>query len=251
MTLGILRSISSRDLVATAAILWLTTFTGKLSAQVPREQPNPPVSIEEVVQILAPKVVDVELLGATTFPPEIDAIILKFRVGITENKEWFLQATKTANGPIPYDKRMGISEGEHRRMCDFLKSEIRVGPIGRGRIRFKRSKNEGQILIFNVEGVPQLDGIVVDVPNQELSTRWGKTHEFEHVHASKEQRATGPWNAFGWRLEEGSVDEGNYRIVQFSVGRHLDSGKSLISIRAIASGPDGELEKAEAFVRFE
>jgi hypothetical protein len=224
------------------------TFAIGVAAQHPADTQESPVAFSEVLRILEPREVEVEIQGLLA-PDEINDIAARIRNSVSNNREWFMEAIKASPGPIPYDSRLGVTEAEYKRFAESDK-EVRLGPVGAGRLRFELDKESRKLTIVNVKNVPQLDGVVIDVVKQQAQTRWGTLTKYKHTRNDDEDSPTGRWHAFGWKLEQGSADAGDFRSVQFQVGRHLKSNRSLLYLKARVLKPDGAHERGDAFILF-
>ena len=60
--------------------------------------------------------------------PEDQAIDRQFRVAVQNNMEWFKKyvTSQKANGPVPYDKRMGVTEAQYDKL-QHMKADFRPG----------------------------------------------------------------------------------------------------------------------------
>lgn len=221
-------------------------LAGSAIAQLQSAKLEPPLPFDEVVRILRPREVDVEIQELFA-PANLNDIVARFREAASKNQEWFLETVKRSHGPIPYDARMGISESEYERFKN-ANNEIRLRPAGAGRLRFEVSSDAGKVTIFNVKNLPQLDGIRIDLTKRQVQTKWGELVEKEHVRNDDSESPTGRWHAYGWTLIEGTVDKGNFKSVQMSVGHHFRSKRPLIYLKARVLRPNGIHERADAFV---
>ncbi len=239
------RSISVR-LVAIS--LYGLTIANNVGAQNPIQKLESPVSFSEVVKILRPREVEVEIQGLIA-PAAINEIAAKMREGASKNRAWFMDAIKRSPGPIPYDARMGITEAEYKRFKESDK-EVRIGPIGKGRLRFELAEDSKKITIVNMKDVPQLDGMIIDIEKKQVQTKWATLIEQEHTRNDEVNSPTGPWHAFGWKFEGGSVDAADFKTLRLSVGKHKNSKRSVIYLRVAVMRPNGENERADAFLLF-
>lgn len=207
------------------------------------------VTVDDVRNILQPREVEVEILDAQ--PPQDIAKIQKVvQEAITANQKWFVQywnSDRPVGQPMPYHTNFGVTETEFKQYMDFWKNRKLV-PTGNGRLKFA-PQGDSRIVIENVEGLSELNGIVIDLEHDRVSTPWGTAlAESGPVHISKSP--IGASQAYLWRMEKDNTPTSFGTLVWFEVGRLSQTPHNYIDFR-VCTVPGGTKDvDTEVTIRF-
>jgi hypothetical protein len=223
------------------------SVTQEVKAEVPKIAD--PSSLAGVQQVLAPREVDVEVLGPN-ISPELEAIQTKMDKAVHEHGHWlqeYVKSTAREGDPLPYHPNFGITDEEYHRYFDSLK-DIKLVPAGKGRLRFTALSNS-KMRIESVNGLPELNGVVVDTELDQVITPWGTALVDKPVHTTGKSWL-GRWDAHNWKLYAGSPESGSFTILEMGVGRQTDSALNIIHFRATVAENGIKKVQAETVIRF-
>lgn len=165
-----------------------------------------------------PLSVDVMTMAA---PARLDELVTKIKQNASENPEYWGNLKTPGGQPLPYDRRMGISEDEYKELFALFDT-LELRTLKTVRLNIAR-KND----IVSFDGgdiLPELNGVEFDLRTCGLTTRYGQTSMHDSVVASEDQKLTGPWNGMEWTLK--SV---NPRFtVRLSLGKHVKTGRGIL-----------------------
>ncbi len=129
--------------------------------------------------------------------PEDRAISQRFQLAVQQNMDWFKKAvTSSAPGkPLPYDKRMAISEAEYDRLLRMV-PELKQGAAvtvavekgADGSVGFKPQDPDSQAL----------KDVTFPPLEKAAATPFGKLAIFNEIHQKEGASPWGPWNGAEW-----------------------------------------------------
>ncbi|MFD0673773.1 hypothetical protein [Cohnella sp. GCM10027633] len=150
---------------------------------------------------------------------------------LAEHMEWYtnMLGNLKEGEPLPYDERLGITEEEY----SFFKSlNDYMNMIKQKEVTIQIEKDRGQVTVTNAES-PVLKKFTFNNTKNTISTVLGDLEYSNEIVASEDQKVTGRWNGYSWRLEER-----NNKLLQISIGQLEGEGKGVIYIKLQEMGKE-------------
>jgi hypothetical protein len=157
--------------------------------------------------------------------PEDQAIDRQFRVAVQNNMDWFKKYVtgQKAGGPLPYDRRMGITEAQYQRLlhmkADFLPAdpiEIDVTKTADGSIAFASTSPKAA----------ELAKVVFKPGEKVAATPFGPLAIFNPIHQSDARAPIGVWTGAEWaRVAPEGSDTPSAKI---AFGKREPSGEGVM-----------------------
>lgn len=161
-------------------------------------------------------------------PPRLAELTQKLTLGAQANPQWFqdYMAQATPGQPLPYDRRLGISEAEYREYL-ALGDSLQLRPADTVALAIE-SVPEGW-RFGELTEVVGLRGVSIDtLKNEVTSPQFGAMRGVAAVTPNATQGATGQWSGPRWTIEEVDQNVMTGTLAEFSVGRLEASGQTLI-----------------------
>jgi hypothetical protein len=160
-------------------------------------------------------------------PPRLTMLSTKLQDAAKADPGWWRAhvASATPGQPLPYDTRMGLTEGEYREFLTMTDSVV-MRPSGEASIQIEETSAGWRVGAETT--IPELRGIELDTIADLARTSFGTLNTRSSVSPSEAQRATGRWAGIQWRREEVSPDGRTGISARLAVGRLEASGQTLL-----------------------
>ena len=163
--------------------------------------------------------------------PEDQAIDRQFRVAVQNNMEWFKKyvTSQKANGPVPYDKRMGVTEAQYDKL-QHMKADFRPGdPI---EITVTRGADGKVSFASKDEKAAELAKLSFAADEKAAETPYGKLEIFNQIHQKDEKAPVGVWDGAEWaKVEENGAPLPSAKI---AFGKREPSGEGVMYYQVAA-----------------
>ena len=171
-------------------------------------------------------------------PPEDQAIDKQFRSAVANNMEWFKRAVTAskAGAPLPYDKRMGITEAQYERL-QHMKAEAETGAAVR--IEVARA-GDGTISFASKDSAAAgLDKVTFPASETAAATPYGKLDIFNPIHQDDANAPLGKWTGAEWaRVANPHEDADTSAKIAF--GKREPSGEGVMYYQVAPYGDHKE-----------
>lgn len=129
--------------------------------------------------------------------PEDQAISQQFRHAVQDNMDWFKRAV-TSNkpgAPLPYDKRMGISEAQYDHLL-HMKPEVKQGEA----VKVAVTRQPNGTVAFNPKdsAAQSLKDVTFPTGEKIAATPFGQLAIFNPIHQTNPNTPLGAWNGAEW-----------------------------------------------------
>ena len=179
--------------------------------------------------------------------PRLQELILKFQQGIRANPQYVLdmqnRAATKGTGPIPYDKRVGMSEPEFKELQTLIdKRELKVAPSYTGTLAI--TQVGGAIRFAGTGRLAMLNDVWIDLSKNEVHfLDYILPYKQELNIAGSQNAYNSPWTAYEWKFAE-PADENFENLtlekiktmklvqLQFEVGKLTKTGKTFMKLKA-------------------
>ncbi len=162
--------------------------------------------------------------------PEDQAIDRQFRAAVSNNMDWFKKAV-TGNKPgqpLPYDRRMGITEAQYQ-VLQHMKADFIAGAP----ISIKVEQKDGKVSFASSD--PAAAGLSkVSFPADEkvAETPFGTLDIFNRIHQEDARAPIGVWTGAEWAhvapSEDASVDHTDKPSAKIAFGKRDPSGEGVM-----------------------
>ena len=137
--------------------------------------------------------------------PEDQAIDRQFRAAVANNMDWFKKAV-TGNKPgqpLPYDRRMGITEAQYQQL-QHMKADFHPGAP----ITIKVERKDGKIAFSSSDpAAAGLAGVTFPADEKVAETSFGKLDIFNRIHQDDARAPIGVWTGAEWARVAPSHDD--------------------------------------------
>jgi hypothetical protein len=209
-------------LLAAAVLASAPAAVVRADAQAPAARV---AALDSVRALLPPGTHTVDVMDVAA-PPRLMELTQKLQAAIRADPAWFQEAVSraTPGQPLPYNARLGLTEPEYQEYLR-LAGNLALRKVTEAPLTVRA---EGTHLVLD-GGVafPDLTGIKLDLAADELTTPLGVIRGSDEVHSDGENAAVGAWDGRRWRLEQGSLEAGDAKLVELSVGRLRESGRGV------------------------
>lgn len=206
------RSLAFASLVALLALPAAARADGPLDAYLPKSG-----TIEGHVMTLS-------------VAPEDQAIDRQFRAAVANNMDWFKKAVtgNRAGQPLPYDRRMGITEAQYQQL-QHMKADFHAGAP----ITIKVEHTDGKVSFASSD--PAAAGLTkVTFPASETvaETPYGKLDIFNRIHQDDARSPLGAWTGAEWAhvapSQDASPDHSDKPSAKIAFGKREPSGQGVM-----------------------
>lgn len=169
--------------------------------------------------------VDVMQLGS---PPRLAELGGRLQEAARQDPEWWVEFARRGRPgqPPPYDERTGLTQEEYK---EFLELNDQVALVKAAEAELHVAETEpGVYELYGGEKLPELNGVAIDLNQDEVRTLFGTAGQRSDIKANDGQRATGRWNGVEWRLHSPGMDEDTGLLIVFALGRLTESGKAIL-----------------------
>lgn len=166
---------------------------------------------------------------------EDQAIDKQFRVAVQNNMEWFkkhVQGQKSGE-PLPYDKRMGITEAQYNKL-QHMKADFRPGDP----IEISVGKNADGTVSFssNNAEAAELNKVTFPADEKVAATPYGKLAIFNQISQTDAKAPIGEWTGAEWaKVEEKGAPMPSAKI---AFGKRTPSGEGVMYYQVAAYGTE-------------
>jgi len=228
-------------------LLWFAILTTGCAQTKPDAVPGAEKTSTAIKQLLPAGTVQVTAMDSIVMNPRLAVLMQKFQQGARANPQYMIEVQKQAAtrkpGPIPYDKRLGMSELEFRELQALMeKREIKVAPSYTGTLEVVHTTSA---IHFKGAGrLSMLNDVWLDLTKNEV-------HFLDYVLPYKElitvsdakNAYDSAWTAYAWELDEPADENFEHMSIeklrsmhllqlQFEIGRLAKTGKTLLKLKA-------------------
>ncbi|WP_054948783.1 hypothetical protein [Numidum massiliense] len=215
--------------------------------------------ISSVDELLSDGEFDVKVMEIGVSPDvakEMDKITKKFEASVAKDPQWFNDYMKKHHpNPLPYHKNFGITKEEYEQILK-LDELSTLNQTGKGKITVKKSAN--QIVIKGTD-TGLIDNIAIDLKKDTVKTDLGELERGKDLKASPDQKITGPWNAFYWKLEDANIDMSKMDLsnidentevksVKLNIGQLEETKETIILLQYKELKDGGQASKDEMII---
>ncbi len=222
----------------------LHTICAQTKTAVASETKNIGAALQK---LLPAGTLQVAVMDSVVMNPRLAVLMVKFQEGIRANPQYMIemqnQAATRKPGPVPYDKRIGMSEPEFRELQTLMeKREIKVAPSYTGTLQVEHTATA---IHFNGTGrLSMLNEVWIDLAKNEVHVLSYVLPYKELITVSDAKNAyESAWNAYEWKLSEPANESfENMSLeklramhllqMQFEVGTLAKTGKTLLKLKA-------------------
>jgi len=186
-------------------------------------------------------------------PQRVAELQRRFQAAMASDPDWWREFRRSAplGEPLPYHEKSGMSPEEYDEFLTGLKEmDLMLAAI----VRLTIARESGRAFRFSSKDLPELDGIVLDLDANTVTSRLGVASKVTEIHRDADFRP-GAWDGLQWKLEEGefdaSMDKMTGVIFKFAVGRFRDRPEGIILLRALAFEDGTLLTDAEHFLTYD
>ena len=175
--------------------------------------------------VLVPGQITVDVMGMA-IPKRAEELGQQFKKAIAKDPNWLLEHSKKNKNrkpgePLPYDKRMGLTEAEYNEFITMSKKmtmqKMKEVPL------IITQKGEDIFVLDGGKELSDLTGIEIDLKQDQVQTPFGVLTERSIINAP-EHTALGAWNGVQWRLAQ---PESN-AVAKLAMGKLKQSGRCVI-----------------------
>lgn len=230
-----------------ALLIWVAT-QHTVCAQTETTAVSETKKISATLKELLPAgTLQVAAMDSVIMNPRLAVLLIKFQDGIRANPQYMVEMQNKAAtrkpGPMPYDKRLGMSEPEVRELEALMeKREIKVAPSYTGTLEVTHTANA--IHFTGAGRLSMLNDVWLDLTKNEV-------HFLDYVLPYKELVTVGDaknaydsaWTAYAWELNKPAGENfenmslAKLRVMhllrlQFEIGTLTKTGKTLLKLKA-------------------
>lgn len=156
--------------------------------------------------------------------PEDQAIDRQFRSAVRNNMDWFKKYVtgNKAGNPLPYDRRMGITQAQYEKL-QHMKADFHPGAP----IAVKVAKTaDGIAFAAKDPAAAALDKVTFRPDEKAASTPYGKLSIFSTIHQTDANAPIGVWSGAEWaRVAPTGADDPAAKI---AFGKRESSGEGVM-----------------------
>ncbi|MDO7885510.1 hypothetical protein [Hymenobacter cheonanensis] len=228
-------------------LLWAATLPTSCAQTKTAGAPETKKISAALKELLPAGALQVAAMDSVVMNPRLAVLLAKFQEGIRANPQYIIEMQNKAAtrkpGPMPYDKRSGMSEPEFRELETLMeKREIKVAPSYTGTLQVEYTANT---IHFNGTGrLSMLNEVWLDLDKNEAHFLSYILPYKKLVTVSDAKNAyDSAWTAYEWELSE-PADESFESMsleklramhllqVQFEIGTLATTGKTLLKLKA-------------------
>ena len=221
----------------------LPTVRAQTKTVVAPETKNNSAALKE---LLPAGTLQVAVMDSIVMNPRLALLMVKFQAGIRANPQYMIEMQNKAAtrkpGPVPYDKRIGMSEPEFRELETLMeKREIKVAPSYTGALQVAHTATA---IHFKGTGrLSMLDDVWLDLAKNEVHVLSYVLPYKELIKVDDAKNAyDSAWTAYEWELSE-PADESFENMsleklramhllqVQVEIGTLAKTGKTLLKLK--------------------
>lgn len=169
---------------------------------------------------------NVEVLELWT-PPRLTLLTQRLQQAVQADPTWWQEHVRRAvpGEPLPYDPKLGLSEPEYRELLS-LNDSIQMKPGRTVEVVLEPTPVGWRFGAGN--SLTGLRNIVIDTTSNMVHSPFGDLSAADPITPSAEQTATGPWGGPRWSLEAVDTTSLTGTIAQFAIGKHEQTGRTII-----------------------
>lgn len=157
--------------------------------------------------------------------PEDQAIDRQFRAAVQNNMDWFQKFVRgnKAGQPLPYDRRMGITEAQYHEL-QHMKADFQPGAP----VEISVRKGADGSIAFNSsnEAASALKGVTFPPDGKAAETPFGKLAIVSEIHQKNGNAPIGVWNGVEWaKVEPMDAEQPSSKI---AFGKREPSGEGVM-----------------------
>lgn len=166
-------------------------------------------------------------------PADMQSILTRFNNAVAANKEWFLEyrnKNATADQPLPYNARFGITATEYNRLLHLEKAAPHFITIAQQKITVQRQNDH--IYFKGNDESRILDYLMID-PQHQAITFVGDTLLFAGAMNVNQRTPFGLSQGYVWRLEKADIPSTlqagkvTARVVEINLGLTNDASPKI------------------------
>jgi hypothetical protein len=197
-------------------------------------------------QLLPSGVAKVSVMDSITMDPRLTGLLVKFQQGIKANPQYMIDMQKRTAaqgpGPMPYDKRVGMSEPEFQEFQTLMgKREMRVAASYVGEVTV--AHKDGTIHFAGTSRLDMLNEMWIDLAKNEVHFSEYTLPYTKEITVTDAKNAFGSaWTSYEWELTkpDGETFEDisleklksmNMLMLQLHVGKLTKTGKTFLKIK--------------------
>ena len=218
-----------------------------------QSKPKPVASAEtgkvstSLKQLLPSGVARVAVMDSIVMNPRLAVLMQKFRQGIQANPQYMIdmqkQAAAKGAGPLPYDKRVGMSESEYREFQTLMeKRDMKAAPSYVGELT--TIHKDGTIHFSGTGRLNMLNEVWIDLVKNEVHfSEYTLPYTKDIAVTDAKNGFDSSWTSYEWELtkpagetfDELSLEKlrsMNMLMLQLHVGKLDKTGKTFIKLQA-------------------
>jgi hypothetical protein len=182
-------------------------------------------ALDSVLALLPAGTLTVDVMDVAA-SPRLMELTQQLQAAIRADPAWFQEAVAraTPGEPLPYNAKLGLTEAEYQEYLR-LAGNLTLRKVTSAPLTVRAEG--GQLVLDGGAAFPDLTGIKLDPAADELTTPLGVIRGSNEVHSDGENAAVGAWDGRRWRLEQGSVQGGDAKLVELSLGRLRENGRGV------------------------
>lgn len=197
--------------------------------------------IEEDVKMLIPTgLLKADIMDQIRQNQRQTELTIRFKNGIKENYEWFLEYAKTIpkGEKMPYNEKFGLTKEEYSELTNFI-SNAEMISSGMETV-FVENKND--TINFKSQGkLSPFNSLKIDLKNKTVLFEENKLLLTDTMNVTTDDNGLkSRWKGYIWRYEDPheldfddlkEVDNLNMKQYKFTIGRLEKNGKSYMSLK--------------------
>lgn len=218
-------------------------FSGCTKANLSGKEANGTItselSIHEIFEKILTKENPKSNLMEINYSEEMIKIMSEFQESMKNNSEWFNEYIKenSEKTPLPYHENFGITKKEYLKV---LNSEKYMTLRKTNTIDISLEQvDEGKYSLVLDNDEVGMNKFQIDINANTVHTEFGKLDFAKKVEASEDQKLTGKWYGYTWKLEESNIDlenldisnineETKIKMISLSIGQKIETDEQII-----------------------
>ncbi|MBI2966405.1 MAG: hypothetical protein HYY40_01150 [Bacteroidetes bacterium] len=187
-------------------------------------------------QLLPVGLIELDIMGFQ-MPDGYNELQEKFKKGIAENQEWYMEYIKTAKSGqgLGYHPNLGLTEEEWEKFSKMTE-QMKMVKARTGFIEVLQT--DSIIEITGSDDTEGFNGLKINLKTKILSTDYDAWDFTETIQANEYQDKTGMWSGYNWKYQQ--LDTANLtnltnfkgKDYDFSIGQLVESKKAIIFFKS-------------------